>query len=229
MSIDHYRYIKPIPDKFLNWKEENLVIEYSDWIFEQSNCPSLKIDIPVPVNDIWNEANANFKHFVKHRDFENNKGWKSATIHGIDTPYTNSWAFYGLATEPLYNWTSLGNVCLKTKEWLQNFPCTQFQRVRFMLLEPGGFIATHKDNEHRALDAINVAITHPVDCNFYMEDADIIPWRPGDVRLVDIGRNHSVVNDSDYPRLHMIIHGWWSKELKIKACIAYDSLASLYF
>ena len=228
-SAAHYRDIKPVPEQFKNWKEDNLLIEYSDWIFEHSNCPSLKLDISVPVNDIWKEASANFKHFVKHRDFEGNIGWKSATIHGIDVQYTNSWSYYGFATEPLYNWTSMADLCPKTKAWLSNFPCTEFQRIRFMLLEPGGVIAEHKDNNHRALDAINIAITNPVGCDFKIEDANVIPWKPGDVRLIDIGRTHSVVNDSDYPRLHIIIHGWWGKDLKIKACEAYDKLSGLYF
>jgi hypothetical protein len=77
-----------------------------------------------------------------------------------------------------------------------------------MLLEPGGYIMPHKDNDKRKLQAINIALNNPEDCNFGMENYGLIPWSPGDVRLIDISTVHAVWNNSFTPRIHMIIHGW---------------------
>ena len=76
------------------------------------------------------------------------------------------------------------------------FPFTSFDRVRFMLLEPGGFIQPHADYDER-LAAYNIAVSNPPGVDFAMEDAGCIPWEVGDVRAIDIGRKHSVINNSN--------------------------------
>ena len=223
--------IQPRPAEFADWRgNHNVMMDYAQWVHTQSQCPSLKLSISVPVDEIFAEAQASLHKFVTHRDNEGNTGWRSAAIHGISTQHTNSWNTkeYGFDTEPKYGWTQLADDCPVTTEWIKSFPCTRFQRVRFMLLEPGGTIALHRDNQQRALDAINVAITNPDECKFYMEDADFIPWKPGDVRLIDIGRYHTVVNNSSRPRIHMIIHGWWDIDIYRKTCESYDELTRLY-
>ena len=227
---EHYAYIQPRPAQYAAWRgNHNLTVEYSEWVWKQSNCPSLKLNIPVPALDILEEALTNLSRFVSHRDNEGNSGWLSATIHGVDTHITNSWNYYNFESEPTHTWTALADSCPKTKAWLESFPCTAYQRVRFMCLAPGGVIALHRDNTERGLDAINVAINNPANCNFYMEDAGTIPWRVGDVRLIDIGRYHAVVNNSDAPRIHMIIHGGWNMEILKQTCESYDELSRLHF
>ena len=53
----------------------------------------------------------------------------------------------------------------------------------------------------------NFAITNPPGIEFAMEDAGLVPWQPGDVRAIDIGRLHAVKNTSNENRIHMIVHG----------------------
>lgn len=81
-----------------------------------------------------------------------------------------------------------------------------------MLLEPGGFICPHNDTDgKRGFSAVNVCLNQPFGCAMLMEGYGIVPWRPGDIRLMDIGLNHSVINLSNEDRYHMIIHGYAEK------------------
>lgn len=225
-KISHYQNIK-FPDKnFLGWnKDYKITDEYARFIFSSSNCASLKLDINIPYEEMFQEAFNNFHRLVEHRGSDN-IGWSSMCIHGTTTEETNTWTTpsYGYKEEPIYNWTDLADSCPVTKNWLKSFPCKSYQRVRFMILQPGGIIHVHKDKNYRKLSAINVALNNPIGCHFFMEDAGEIPWEPGDVRLIDNGRLHAIVNNSQTPRVHMIIHGDWSFDISKLACSAFDKL-----
>jgi hypothetical protein len=221
----HYAHAKQIPKKFENWQKDNLVVDYANWVIEESNCPSLKLNIPIPHEEMYFEALDCANRLVKHRSHENNRGWRSMCVHGVSTEYTDHWNVFGdFATEPEYNWTDIAEHCPATVDWLKSFPCTKYNRVRFMFLDPKGFIWPHRDTQNRCLDAINVSLNNPEGCNFYMEEAGMIPWKPGDVRAIDIGRKHSVINKSMEDRVHMIVHGWWDIGLLQKICEGYDEV-----
>jgi hypothetical protein len=85
-------------------------------------------------------------------------------------------------------------------------PFSKLHRVRFMWLAPGGFIAPHTDTSAHGLAAINVALTNPGGAMFRSRDHGVLPFEPGAAFLVDIGYEHSCVNLSDVPRVHMIVH-----------------------
>lgn len=228
LKYSHHDDIKPIPKKFSNWRNNDIIKNFFyDWIISYSNVPSLKIDVDVPYEDIMNEVLDNFDFFVPHRDNELNQGWYSMCIHGISTEKTNAWQYYGYTEEPEYNWTALAEKCPISKEFLENVLSYKFyKRVRFMLLKPGGYIAKHKDIPYRGLEACNIAINNPKGCNFFMENANCIPWQPGDVRFIDIGRYHYVVNDSKENRIHMIIHGQKTDLIKYKVCDAFEKISN---
>jgi hypothetical protein len=226
-SYSHYQNIKPRPVEFDNWRKDRLHKQYSSWVMQNANCPSLHIPIAVPYKEIYEEVASNLDRFVAHRDYGESHGWKSICIHGTTSEETNTWNTpgYKYDKEPEYSWTDLANSCPITTQWLKLLPYRSFRRVRFMLLEPGGVVGAHRDTDVRELQTINVAINNPEDCNFYMEDAGTIPWNPGELRLIDIGRFHSVVNNSDTPRIHMIIHGKKITEnIAHSVCYAYDKL-----
>jgi hypothetical protein len=86
------------------------------------------------------------------------------------------------------------------------WPQTMFARLRVMLLEPGGYVSIHSDTDQSMLTAINIAITQPEDCNFYVEKHGIIPFEEGSAFWIDIGNRHCVVNDSKQNRYHIILH-----------------------
>jgi hypothetical protein len=160
------------------------------------------------------EANS-LKHlFVDHKDDDyiqgaTHKGWKSLVIHGIDAGNTRHYKYYGFKEEKEanYKWTSISDKCPITTNWLKNtFPLTDYNRIRFMLLEPGGYIVPHKDGYHHELAKINIALNHPEGCVFKMENHGVVPMKPGVVMFLDVFNLHSYINKSKEPRMHIIIH-----------------------
>jgi hypothetical protein len=229
----HYQHaLKSPPHLYNKWQDDKeLCREYVNWIRLDSNCPSLPLDIPIPHEAMAKEAEALLDTFVKHRGYMH-KGWKSLTIHGQGIDKTGPSEAYikeGLWTEdtaPPLGWTSIAKDCPITVDWLTNtFPFTNYGRVRYMLLEPGGYILPHVDCDFRSpLQAYNIALSNPPGVEFGHQDAGTIPWQPGDVRGVDTGRGHGVINNGTENRIHMIIHGRSDPEFNAIVCRSYDNL-----
>jgi len=201
-----------------------------NWIRDESNLPSLKLSINFPYEKVWEEVKSIEHRFVKHRG-EKHPGWESMCIHGVNTEQTDDWRspIYqdkGYTEKPLHTWTDIADNCPVLKSWLSDvFPGEGgYDRIRFMMLRPGGYIFPHQDYDNRSLNAVNVAINNPEGCEFAMEDAGTIPWMPGDVRAIDIGRKHCVYNGSSEDRIHIIIHGNHNVKFKQLVCDSYDHL-----
>ena len=203
--LNHYKTFKHIPKNVSSWDRVK-------WILKESGLPTLKLNIFVPYEDILSEENQNKHLYVKHRGI-NSPGWKSMAIHGTAIEDTQPKEYYiekGKYTKetcPNYGWTKLADKCPKTKIWLENLGFKYFERVRFMVLEPGGWIASHADTNNRGIQAWNVSITNPKGHVFCMDNYGYVPWEVGEMRGIDIGITHAVVNTSSEPRVHMIIHG----------------------
>ena len=73
---------------------------------------------------------------------------------------------------PEYDWTELADLCPITKQWLQNLGFKKYQRVRFMLLDPGGYINPHRDVDSTPDDdfQLEAALNHGddflLDCKY---------------------------------------------------------------
>jgi len=188
--------------------------EIARWILKQ-DIPYIELDISFDVDTWQKEAGLAEPYFVNHRESQPHKGWLSCCIHGIDVDKTGIWNMYA-DEEPEYHWTKLSELTPTIKKFWQQFPFEKLARVRFMKLEPDGYIAPHHDTpkgyteDLEMLDyliPINIAIDHPNDCHMVLKDHGIIPWQSGDVKLVNIKNYHSVVNFSEYARMHLIGHG----------------------
>jgi hypothetical protein len=199
----HYSNLPKIPSN-LN-KDEAL-----KWIINDCPIKSLRLDINIPFEDMYNEACALLDDFYEHRsDGESHAGWKSLVLHGRGKHITQGDDQYDLSTLPEMHWTEVADACPKTTYFIKNIlPLDQFLRVRFMLLEPGGYVMPHCDNNNNKLQAFNIALNNPEGCMFGYEGSGLIPWKPGDVRMINIGSKHAVWNNSNTPRIHMIVHGW---------------------
>jgi len=178
----------------------------SEWIVNDSKLAYLPLGLDVPVSDILTEWDSVRHLAVTHRDGDEyvgakNLGWKSLTIYGIDKHNTTT-AGDGMG------WTEIANQCPKTVTWLiDNFIINkETGRIRFMLLEPGGSIVLHKDRNFNKLFEVNVAITNPKGCTFRFKNYGTVPFTPGLACIMDVGYEHFVVNDSNEPRLHIIVH-----------------------
>jgi len=229
-QYSHYEKISLRPETFRGWAgNESLTWKYAEWIQKKSNVPTLKLDINMPNHtQMINEANRVIKDAIKHRG-EMHPGWRSVTLHGSGKHITEDWnaeIYQGKWDQrPKYDWTEIAEQCPATVDWLKtHWSWKEFHRIRFMLLEPGGAIQPHQDMNQRELGAINVAITNPPGIEFGMEEAGLVPWQPGDVRAIDIGRQHSVRNTGNENRIHMIIHGIPDYAHYQTICRSYDQL-----
>jgi hypothetical protein len=192
-------------------------------IVTESGLPWLELDIDIPHKKMLQEAIDLKDEFVKHRDEDNgggyrHKGWRSLCIHGIDPYKTNHYEQYGYKSnnETPYTWTDICTRCPITNEFFKYyFPYDVYYRVRFMLLEPQGYITPHKDSEEHRLSPINIALNNPEGCNFKMKGhKGYLPFAPGKSLLLDVGNKHAVYNNSDEDRYHIIVHGKITKEFK---------------
>jgi len=187
-----------------------------------SSLPFLKLPIPIPHHEIYDEAARLLPFFVSHR--ANAYKWKSLCLWGLSHAHTGVPEDYGMIEsdeleDEYMDWTDMAKFCPTTKRWLENdFGHRNFTRVRFMLIAPGGYIAPHNDTDHQELVAINIALNQPYECNFIINTYGSIPLDPGDIFLFNNSYDHAILNESTVPRIHMIIYGgreskWWEEKI----------------
>ena len=204
-----------------------------NWIINNSGLPWLKLDIEIPHEDILAESIALKEEYVGHRTSDSNpttgythKGWKSLCIHGISSQYTNHYVQYGYKSheDTPYKWTEICDRCPVTTDFFKNkFPYKRYFRLRYMLLEPKGFITPHHDSDINKLSPINIALNHPEGCLMKMKGHDgYVPFKPGDSMLLDVGNTHAYINKSSEDRYHIIVHGVPSQEYKDLVVRSYE-------
>lgn len=175
----------------------------------------LNLDFDV---ETWQNEFLNVKNFlVEHREGEGNIGWRSCCIHGIDTKKTGHWSCYAEnETQVTYNWTNISTLVPNIVNFWKQFPVEKFARLRFMELLPGGKVTPHNDapcglsnQDFNMMDhmiPINVAITHPLECEMILDTYGKVPWKAGKSFIINITDTHRVNNFSTYPRIHLIAH-----------------------
>ena len=196
---------KYIDTKFV-FPEYNPTADF-EWIRTQSGLPWLLLETEVPLTIIEEEL-TNIKHLlVNHRDdYAEHNGWKSFCIHGKSYDATREKEHYN--DDRPFVWTDEAQTLMpRTTNFFKNtWPATEYDRLRVMLLEPGGYIAVHSDYDQQRLWAINIAITQPKDCYFLMEKHGVIPFEAGHAYWLDVSNRHTVFNYSSVPRWHIIVH-----------------------
>jgi len=204
-----------------------------NWIVNESNLPWLDLKIDIPHEEMLEEAINLKDRFVKHRDEDfaggyRHKGWRSLCIHGIDAEKTNHFDQYGYASnqEAPYKWTDIVDRCPVTYNYFKDvFPYKKYFRLRYMLLEPGGYITPHNDSDTSKLSPINIALNHPKGCKMKMKDHEgYVPFKPGSVVMLDVSNTHAYINNSDEDRYHIIVHGVRSKEFEQLVEKSYENL-----
>ncbi len=170
------------------------------------NHPWIKLDIDVPYRDILCEAKSVEHLRVEHRDKDYisgivNKGWYSLTLYGVGSTITTK-------TDGPHNWTDVSTQCPHTVKFLKDtFEINDSTgRIRFMWLDPNGFIAPHRDKDYPGYGAVNIAIHHPRDCFFIFKNQGTVPYKSGEAYQIDTSYEHLVINKSKEQRLHIIVH-----------------------
>lgn len=201
-------------------------IEIAGWLLNQADFGWIELDIGIDTAGWQLESLMSSAWLVPHRE-DDNTGWNSACIHGIDVGSTGAWTNYGYTDESTvpYHWTPLSYRAPTVRRfWETEFPSDNYRRVRFMELEPDCAITPHSDMPGRLpgeenFDAlsfgvpVNIAVIQPKDCYMVLEGKGVVPFEEGKAFIVNIRHTHSVLNFSDEPRMHVIGHsfGYGSK------------------
>jgi hypothetical protein len=178
-----------------------------------SDARSMKLDIVVPYQQMLEEAKRLRPFFISYQqgDDYRHQGWYSLPLHALGDDKPLAWRGYGYtdahkAADDM-RWTRWADYCPVTTKWFkETFPSKKYGRVRFMLLEAGGYIAPHHDGDSRALEAINISLNNPQGCEWYWEDKTTVDFTEGNAVAVNISYEHEVRNESNEDRFHIIVH-----------------------
>ena len=221
------KFIFPkIPDKLTT------IAKQANWILIESKIPYLPLDIAGPWKEMYNEALQLDSEFVTHRS--DAMGWSSLTIHGLSATKTMSPDAYpeyaDIPEKELnYTWTEIQDRCPVTVSYFRDiFGWPSYGRIRFMKLEPGGYIPPHTDGQSHALVAVNISLNNPENCEMIVEDVGVIPFKDsGGALAFNNCRKHSVKNASDISRYHIIVHGTWGSTYSELVVRSYKKLLEL--
>lgn len=173
----------------------------------------IELDLEFDLTEWKKESKIAEQFLVPHREGDGHNGWRSCCIHGQSIEYTGT-----DLTAPLdaYHWTELSNLTPNITNFWKSIPTERFVRLRFMELAAHGCISPHNDSPNGIKNTefdmmnhmipINIAITHPNNCYMELENYGRVPFKEGKAFIVNITDTHSVVNNSDLPRMHMIAH-----------------------
>lgn len=233
-AIVHNAASKDIPDEFRLWETSpNICKNFFDWIRNSSDTGSLKLDITSDISEVVEELSRAEFLAIPHRS-DNSNGWRSIVLHGLcsimtEAPY--NYVNLGIVDKSVKEtWTDASKFFPKTLAWIDQYvPFKTFSRIRIMVLDPGGYILPHKDLQQSFLGGgLNIAFTNPEGTEFAVEDNGLIPWEPGDIRMINIGKLHSIRNLGSKPRIHMLAYPplmeeWTLDSMKL-VCRSYENM-----
>ena len=122
-------------------------------------------------------------------------------------------------------WTEIAEQCPITKRFLEsNFHISSSSgAIRFLLLEPGGYIVPHSDQKDPGLKFCNIGLDVPKGTNFYMENHGNMPYKSGSCLIWDHSIKHWVVNDSNRPRLNISVVAHVRDDVLVKSYNRYKN------
>lgn len=212
------------PQELLDFYNKNK--EFQSPVYESyrsSNKDDECVYYPIKFNfdtDIFLKECIGVDHlFFNHRSQDKksgygHRGWQSLTLHGIDKHKTEHYTKYGFNSldEANYHWTDVCDLIPNLYKFLSGLPYKKFDRVRLMKLEPSGYIMPHTDGPGRIFSPLNIAINNPENCHFVFKNKGIVPFSPGSGMILDVATEHIVINNSNEPRYHVIVHGHYDTE-----------------
>lgn len=199
---------------FTNKIHENFQDSYND-----NECAYYPIKFNFDVDLLLKECVSIDHLYFNHRAQDKKKGyghsgWQSITLHGIDKDKTEHYTKYGFNSleEAGYHWTDVCELVPNVYKFLSSLPFKVFDRVRIMRLAPGGYIMPHSDGKGRIFSPLNIAINNPEGCQFIFKEKGKVPFEAGYGMVLDVGREHMVINFSDQVRYHVIVHGFYRED-----------------
>jgi len=204
------------------------VAQYKDHksqVMFNSQLPWLQLSIDAPFKEMLAEARAMNEHFVNHMENSNDpwyddgqhQGWFSINLHNMTDSkvYNTNEKVDAKVWNYVHDraWTKASELCPVTTDYFKNvFPMKTYYRLRFMLLKPGGYVEPHSDSQTTNPSfAINISLNNPDGC-FLVTEKGTVPFDDkGSVFLFNNYYKHSVINNSNEDRFHIILHGRWDE------------------
>ena len=164
-------------------------------------------NLKVPFKKIYEEyLKAENVKFYDHRKESLNKGWCAHTLYGFGEDKTLGYLHYRRIQERR-KWSSSIKYFPEIYKFVKMLPYMKLYEVRLLLLKSKGYISPHIDLPLMCLDPLNIAIHFPKKCFFKFTKFGYIPFSDGKSFVLNIGYEHSVWNESEEPRLHLVING----------------------
>ena len=161
---------------------------------------------------------------------ENNPGWSSFAIHGIEGDASKILAYgrygYDSDEEAPYEYTDMAKKYTPTLvKYFQNNKIhghEHYHRIRIMKLASTGYISIHDDDPKKNKkpwdedkgrpSSLNMCINNPDGCEMHFWNGDFeyigqMQWNPNDAHTLRIHWPHMVRNLSNEARYHLIVHG----------------------
>lgn len=146
--------------------------------------------------------------------------WHGLALRALDGDPTKAAVApsHGTNQEQHYATTPVAVRCPQTMALLRGVLDWEACRaVAFLALSPRSRIAAHVDDpQHEVMRSLNVALNMPAGCEFAIDlEPDgragpftrAIPFRPGVGMIVNVARQHHLINDSDTLRIHVVARG----------------------
>ncbi len=203
---------------------KEFVTQHKDNATAVSPVAWMKLDIDAPFKQMLEEAKAMKQHFMNHMDnssdpwyeYGKHQGWFSIDLHNMtdsklyghdDSIDPKVWKYVHDRA-----WTEASQQSPVTVDYFKNnFPLRTYYRLRYMLLEPNGFVEPHSDSQTTNPSfAINISLNNPDGCYLVTEKGTVPFDDNGSVFLFNNYYKHSVINESEQDRFHIILHGRWS-------------------
>ena len=172
----------------------------------------------------------NFQLLTQIAPYKNNNIWTALSLHGYGPNpsdiYKPGFVKSDINIGSKLEWTSLANepVMSPIREIISRLPC-QFERIRFMKLAAGKSLRKHNDNidpdiENKKIVRIHVPIRTNSEVVFTMYDNDEdekgewLNLKVGHFYYLDVTKPHSVSNNSNEDRYHLVVDCYVNEELK---------------
>ncbi len=172
-----------------------------------------------------------FELLTQIEPYKNNNIWTALSIHGYGANpsdiYKPGFARNDKKIDNKLQWTSLLNkpIMEPIREIIARLPC-KFERIRLMKLAAGKSLRKHNDNidpdiENKKIVRIHIPIRTNQDVVFTMygndddDDGEKLNLKAGHFYYLDVTKPHSVSNNSNEDRYHLVVDCYVNKELEV--------------
>ena len=171
-----------------------------------------------------------FQLLTQIEPYKNNNIWTALSLHGFGSDpldiFKPGFTENNVAVVTKLQWTTLRNesVMKTICEMVLKLPC-DFERIRFMKLISGKVLKKHTDNIDADIKSKKIVRLHiPIRTNddviftLYESDEDKIGeelnLKTGHYYYLDVTKPHSVKNNSNIDRYHLVVDCFVNDELK---------------